>query len=79
MRLSTDKEGYQLLNFYSEKFLNQFVLESMRGENILDIVLATEEDLRKEVLIGNPLGNSNHSIVQFKVAIELNYKKRKLE
>ncbi len=34
-----------------------------RGENMLDIILATEDDLIKEVVIGDPLGNSDHSTV----------------
>ncbi len=74
--VSAEKEGYQLINFYSENFLSQFVLQPMRGENILDIILATEDDLIKEVVIGNPLGNSDHSTVQLKVAkkiLERNY------
>ncbi len=59
-----------MLSFYSENFLSQFVVEPTRGENILDINLATEEDLIREVVIGNPLGTSDHNIVKFKVAIE---------
>ncbi len=74
--VSADKEGYQLLNFYSENFLSQFVLEAMREENILDIILATEEELIKEVVVGNPLGNSDHSTVQFKITIEKNTREK---
>ncbi len=59
--VSADREGGQLLNIYSENFLSQFVVEPTRGENILDIILATEEDLIKEVVIGNPLGTSDQS------------------
>ncbi len=51
------------------------MLEPMIGENILDI-LATEDDLIKEVVIGNTLRNSDHSIVQFKVAIEKNTREK---
>ncbi len=42
--VSADREGGQLLNFYNENFLSQFVVEPMRGKNILDI-FATEKDL----------------------------------
>ncbi len=52
------------------------MLEPTRGENILDIILATEDDLIKEVVIGNPLGNSNHSTEQLKVAIEKNTREK---
>ncbi len=70
--VSADKECYQLLNFYSENFLSQFVLEPTSEENILDIILVTQEDLIEEVVIGN----SDHSTVQFKVAIEKNTREK---
>ncbi len=74
--VSSGRESGQLLNFYNENFLNQFVVEPTRGENILDIILATEEDLIKEVVIGNPLGTSDHSIVKLKVTIEKNIREK---
>ena len=50
-----------------ECFLTQHVTEPTRGENILDLVISTEENLVEEVNVGEEFGTSDHRIIRFNV------------
>ena len=61
-----------ILDFYKDNFLWQFVDRTTRGNNILDLVFANEEELVSNIDIGNPIGSSDHNIIQFNIEVEAN-------
>ncbi len=72
--LSSNNEVLQLLSFYNDKFLTQFVYEPTREQNILDIILASEENIVSDVVIDSPLSTTDDNMVQFKLNVEGNIK-----
>ena len=62
-----------------ESFLTQQVLEPTRGENVLDIVLSSQNELVDN--LKKKLGSSNHTQIHFYINVksESNNKKRKGE
>ena len=62
-------EGLRLLDFKQDNFLSQAVREPTRGNNVLDLVFSTEEDLLSEVEVGECLEGSDHHMVYFKVGV----------
>ena len=57
--------GTPLLEFVSDNFLSQWVKEPTRGENILDLVLTTEDDIVSDLRVGEELGSSDHKMIRF--------------
>ena len=74
---STRGEDQQFLLLNQDSFLTQHVLEPTRGENVLDLVLSSQNKLVDNVKIHEPLGNSDHNKIHFdiKVKSESTYKK----
>ncbi len=72
--LSSNNENSQLLTFYNDNFLTQFVHEPTREHNILDLILASEKNIVSDVVIDNTLSTSDHNLVQFKIIVEGNIK-----
>lgn len=64
---TADAEGMRLITFCDNNFLTQFVDQPTRGANILDLVLATEEDLVSTLTVDEALGNSDHKMVRFNI------------
>jgi len=60
-------EGARLLDFKNDNFLTQMVMAPTRGDNTLDLVFATDEDLVSGVTVGECLGSSDHHVVSFRV------------
>ena len=61
---STGGEDQQFLLLIQESFLTQHVLEPTRGENVLDLVLSSQNsqhELVDNVKLHEPLGNSDHN------------------
>jgi hypothetical protein len=56
-----------LLNFIQENFLYQKVKEATRNENILDLVLSTDDNLVADLSVGESLVNSDHNIIRFRL------------
>ncbi|KAK8398645.1 hypothetical protein O3P69_004048 [Scylla paramamosain] len=54
--------GMPLLEFVNDNFLAQWVKEPTRGDNILDLVLTTEDDI---ISVGEELGGSDHKMIRF--------------
>ncbi len=57
--------GTPLLEFVNDNFLTQWVKEPTRGDNILDLVLTTEDDIVSDLRVGEELGSSDHKIIRF--------------
>jgi len=53
-----------------ENFLTQHVLQPTREENILDLVISTEEDMIEDVQVGERFGSSDHQIIRFNTVLE---------
>ncbi len=53
------------INAINNNFLTQHVKEPTRGDNILDLVLTTEEGMVSEVTVSSPIAMSDHNVVKF--------------
>lgn len=62
-------EGSRLVDFALDNFLTQAVREPTRGDNILDLIFSTDEDLISEVEVGACLAGSDHRVVSCRVGI----------
>ena len=64
-----EMESNRLINFVEDHFLYQTVKHPTRGENILDLILSTQEHLVFNTKVGEHLGSSDHNIIRFNVNI----------
>ena len=62
-------EDQQFIFLIQDNVLTQHVLEPTRGENVLDIVLSSQNELVDNVKIHEPLGNSDHNQIHFDIKI----------
>ena len=53
------------------------MLEPTRGENLLDIVLSSQNELVDNVKIHEPLGNSDHNQIHFDIKVKSEIKNKK--
>ena len=67
---SSGGEDQQFLFLIQESFLTQHMLEPTRGENVLDIVLSSKQELVDNVKIHEPLGNSDHNQIHFNINVK---------
>ena len=67
---SIEGDDQQFLFLIQESFLTQHVLESIRGENVLDIVLTSQKELVGNVKIHEPLGNSELNQIHFDINVK---------
>ncbi len=72
--VSSNNEDPQLITFYNDNFLTQFVHEPTREQNILDIILASVDNIVCDVVIDSTLRTNDHNMVQFKLNVEGNIK-----
>ena len=72
---STGGEDQQFLLLIQYSFLTQHVLEPTRGENVLDLVLSSQNELVDNVKIHEPLGNSDHNQIHFDIKKNQNVQK----
>ena len=63
----SDNESEDFLEVVQDSFLYQFINSPTRGNNILDLVLSNNENLVKDVGIGDELGNSDHKAIYFNI------------
>ena len=66
-REGKNKADERFLECMDEHFLTQHVTEPTRGNNTLDLVISTEENLVEEVTVGEEFGTSDHQIIRFRV------------
>ena len=53
------------------------MLEPTRGENVLDIVLSSQKELVDNVIIHEPLSNSDHNQIHFDINVNQKVKIKK--
>ena len=68
--MPTNNESRNLLKFIEDNFLTQTVLEPTRGNNILDLVLTSNENFIENLFVREPLGNSDHNMIEFEINIK---------
>ena len=54
-------------------------MRTNRGENVLDIVLSSQNKLVDNVKIHEPLGNSNHNQIHFDIKVKAESKNKKMQ
>ena len=60
----------QFLLLIKDSFLTQHVLEPTRGENILDLVSSSQNELVDNVKMHDPSGNNDHNQINFDIKIK---------
>ena len=69
-----DAAGGLLLEVILNNFWTQYVSSATRGNNILDLVISSEETMIHNLSIDEHLANSDHNIVSFRLVIETEIK-----
>ena len=64
------KAERKFLECMDDCFLFQHVEVPTRGNNTLDLVISTEENLVDEITVGEEFGTSDHQIIRFNVVME---------
>ena len=67
---STGVEDQHFLCLVQDNFLTQHVLAPTRATSILDIVLSSQREFVDNVVIQEPLGNSDHNQLHFNINIK---------
>ena len=62
-------EGTPLLEFVDDNYLTQWVKEPTRGDNILDLVLTSEDDIVKSLVVREEVGSSDHRLITFDLMV----------
>ena len=60
------------LDFINNFGFHQYVNQSTRNENILDVVMTTSDTFLEDLSVSVPLGTSDHNTVIFKTNIQAN-------
>ena len=74
---STGGEDQQFLFLIQDSFLTQHVLEPTRGDNVIYIILSSQNELVDNVKIHKPLGNSEHNQIHFDINTKSESKNKK--
>ena len=69
--LDVSGDGEAFLDIFQDTFLCQHVTQATRGDNILDLVFSSEEELVSNLNIGPSIGGSDHSSIDFILSLEL--------
>lgn len=82
---TADHEKHILLDFINDNLVTHWVIKLTRGDNILDLVLASDAELLDNVNVRDKLSNCDHNLVKFNIniphekkkvnSIELDFKK----
>ena len=66
---ASSQAANDLTKFVEDNFLSQSVDEPTRGNNVLDLVFSTQEDMIQKLHIGDNLSTSDHKIITFVINI----------
>mgnify|MGYP006048081585 CR=1 FL=1 len=64
-RASTLVDSHPFLKCINDNFLIQCVEENTRGNNMLDLIFTTEENMVENLVVGEPFGSSDHQIISW--------------
>ena len=71
--------GKDFLDLVNDCFLWQHVKQPTRGNNILDLVLSSEENMIEEVEISGPISNCDHNAIFFQLNCNSEDEESKIE
>ena len=64
---AADADSMRLLDFANEKYLTQWVDKPTRGNNTLDFVFSSENNIISKLSVGERLGKSDHNMIRFEI------------
>ena len=64
---TADAESMRLLDFANEEYLTQWVDKPRRGNNTLDLVFSSEDNMISKLSVGEKLGKSDHNMIRFEI------------
>ena len=64
---TADAESMRLLDFANEEYLTQWVDKPTRGNNTLDLVFFSEDNMIFKLSVGEKLGKSDHNMIRFEI------------
>ncbi|KAJ8031156.1 hypothetical protein HOLleu_27797 [Holothuria leucospilota] len=64
---TSGSHGTDFLEAVSDGFFTQHVLFPTRGDNCLDLVLSTDENMVRNVASGGKIGSSDHDLISFEL------------
>ena len=62
-----ESESHRMLEFMDDNFLSQLVAEPTRENNILDLVITSQEHLINNITVGEHLGSCDHKVVRAEI------------
>ena len=65
-------ESGRVVDFANDNFLTQMVKQPTRGDNILDLIFASDDDLVRHVEVDECLGRSDHRMVFSSISFQTN-------
>jgi len=71
-KTASDRLHRAFLDITFEHNLTQYVSESTRGKNILDLVLSNDESLIRDILVTEPFASSDHDSIEFAIECAAN-------
>ena len=60
----------RFLDFVDACFMQQHVMEPTRGDNILDLVITTDENMVENVSVGEHFNTSDHQVVRWELYVQ---------
>ncbi len=73
-----ESESHRMLEFIDDNFLCQQVTEPTRENNILDLIIASQDHLIKNVTVGEHLSSCDHKVVRADINITTNVVENKI-
>ena len=64
---TADAESMRLLDFANEEYLTQWVDKPTRGNNTLDLVFSSEDNMISKLSVREKLGKSDHNMIRFEI------------
>ena len=58
------------MDFIDANFMQQHVMEPTRGDNILDLVITSDENMVESVSVGEHFNTSDHQVVRWELVME---------
>lgn len=64
-RPETIEDSHAFVKCVNDNFLFQRVTQSTRDKKVLDLILASEENMIDNVMVGEPFGSSDHQVIRW--------------
>ena len=68
------EENNDFLETIADNYLTQLVVEPTRGNNILDLVFTSDENIVDNLEVGEHLSDSDHNIIRFEIVTSIGRK-----